>query len=352
MLQSTVSLMLDDETHATRKVDVAVVGLGEWGPNLLRVLGDNLDVQVRWICDLDSSRLAKCRHRHPVARVTTRLDRILDDPGVDAVVFATPVETHYKLAMRALAAGKHVFVKSPLATSAELADDLATLAHERRRIVICGHTFPYSPPVRALGRFIDTGTLGDISFISSRRVNLGLDHRVGSVIWDLGPDDFSILLSWLREMPTSLRAVGRDSVFRGIADVAFVTMRFASGIVVNVELSWLAPTRLSRTVIVGSERTVVYDAGGAEPVRVFDCRGGDTVSPNIESYEPLELQLGEFVRAIRAGDLMEHETTLARSVVEIAEAADESLRLGGAEVSLIGEEARDQLTARRGLAAV
>jgi predicted dehydrogenase len=351
MLRSTVSLMLDDERHATRKVDVAVVGLGQWGHNLLRVLGDNLDVRVRWLCDRDSSRLAKCRHRHPAARVTTRLDRILGDPDVDAVVFATPAETHYKLAMCALAAGKHVFVKSPLATSAELAENLTARAHERRRIVTSGHTFPYSPPVRAVGRIIDTGTLGDISFISSHRMNLGLDHRVGSVIWDLGPDDFSIVLYWLREMPTSVRAIGRDSVFRGIADVAFVTLKFASGIVVNVELSCLAPSKLGRTVIVGSERTLVYEEGGSEPVRLFDCRGGDTVSPNVESYEPLDLQLGEFVRAVRAGDLMEHESTLARGVVRIAEAADESLRRDGAEVSPIGEEAA-QPTARRGLAAV
>jgi predicted dehydrogenase len=343
--------MLDDQTHPARKVGVAVIGLDEWRPNLLRVLGDNLDVQVRWICDVDFSRLAKCRHRHPAARVTTRLGRILDDPGVEAVVFATPVETHYRLAMRALAAGKHVFVRSPLATSAELADDLATLAHERRRIVMSGHTSPYSAPVRALGRIIDAGKLGDISFISSRRMNLGLDHRVGSVIWDLGADDFSILLYWLREMPASVRAVGRDSVFRGIDDVAFVTMRFASGIVVNLELSWLAPSNLSRTVIVGSERTVIYEAGRSEPVRLFDYRGRDAVSPDIESYEPLDLQLGEFVRAIRAGDLMEHETTLARSVVRIAEAADESLRLGG-EVLPIGEEVMAQLTARPVLAAV
>ena len=367
MLQSTVSLVLDDETHATRKVDVAVVGLGEWGPNLVRVLGDNLDAQVRWICDLDSSRLVKCRRRHPSVRVTTRLDRILDDPGVDAVVFATPVETHYRLAMRALAARKHVFVKSPLATSADLADDLATLAHERQRIVMSGHTFPYSPPVRAVGRIIDTGMLGDISFISSSRMNLGRDDRVGSVIWDLGPDDFSILLYWLREMPTSVRAVGRDSVFRGITDVAFVTLKFASGIVVNVELSWLAPSKLSRTIVVGGERTIVYQDGEPEPVRLFDCRvvpdfpeafgkfhpasrSGDIVSPHIGSYEPLELQLSEFVRGIRAGDLMEDQTTLARSVVRIAEAADESLRLGGAEVSPIGEEVG--APARRGLAAV
>jgi predicted dehydrogenase len=352
MLHSAVSLILEDETHPAQQVGVAVVGLGGWGSNLLGVLGDNFDVQVRWICDLDTSRLAKFRHRHPSARVTTRLDRILDDPGTDAVVFATPVGTHYDMAMRALAGGKHVFVQAPLATSAELADDLVILGHERSRIVMCGDTFLYSPPVRSVRRMIEARTLGDIYFISSSRTNLGLDHRVGSVIWDLGPHEFSILLYWLSEIPTGVRAFGRDSVLTGIADVAFITMNFASGIVVNVELSSLVPSKLRRTVVVGSERTVVYEDGGPEPVRLFDCGGGDTVSPNIKSYEPLELQLDEFVRAIRAGDLMEHETTLARSVVRIAEAADESLRLGGTEVSPIGEEVRTQLAARRDLAAV
>ena len=271
MLQSAVSLMLDDDTHPARQVGIAVVGLGSWGPNLLRVLGDNFDAQVRWICDLDSSRLAKYRRRHPDARVTTRLDRILADPGVDAVVLATPVETHYELAMCVLEAGKHVFVETPLAMSAELADDLATAGRARRRIVMCGHTFLYSPPVRAVKRMIEAGALGDIYCISSSRVNLGLNERAASVIWDLGPHDFSILLYWLSEMPTSVRAVGRDSVVEGVADVAFVTMNFASGIVVNVELSWLAPSKLRRTVVVGSERMVVYEdrgLGAGPPVRL------------------------------------------------------------------------------------
>jgi predicted dehydrogenase len=369
MLQSTVSLMLDDETPAARQVGLAVVGLGEWGPNLLSALGENLDAQVRWLCDVDSSRLAKCRRRHPDARVTTGLDRILADPAVDAVVLATPVETHYELAMRVLGAGKHVFVETPLVMCAELADDLVMLARAQRRIVMCGHTFLYSPPIRAVKRMIEGGALGDIYCISSSRVNLGLNKRSSNVIWDLGLHDFSILLYWLSEMPTSVRAVGRDSVLEGVADVAFVTMSFASGIVVNVELSWRAPSRLCRTVLVGSERMVVYEEGGSEPVRLFDCgvvapvpavdghlhlahRSGDIVSPNIEYYEPLESQMSDFVQAIRAGDGMEYQATLARSVVRIAEAADVSLRLGGAEVSPTGDEVADELMARPGLAVV
>ena len=351
MLHSTHSLMLNDEMHPARDVGVAVIGLGAWGPNLLRVLGDNVDAKVRWICDVDSSRLARYRRHHPDARVTTRPERILGDPSVDAVVLATPAHTHYELAMLALHAGKHVFVETPLAMSADLADDLAAAARERRCILMCGHTLLYSPPVRAVKRMIETGTVGDVLSISSSRVDLSLDHRDASVIWDLGSHDFSILLYWLSEMPVSVRTLGRDSVGDGVADMAFVTMAFASGIVVNVELSWLAPSKLRRTTVVGSERMVVYEDGGAEPVRVFD-RGGDIVSPSVEAYEPLGLQLGDFVRAIRAGDLMEYQSTLARSVVRIVEAADESLRLGGAEVSPVGNEVASWLAPRRGLVAV
>ncbi len=351
MLQSTVSLMLDDETHPARQIGVALVGLGNWGPHLLRVLADDFDVQVRWICDLNSSCLAKCRRHHPQARVTTRLDRILADPEVDAVVLATPTETRYELAMLALHAGKHVFVETPLATSAELADDLVTAARERRRILMCSHTLLYSPAVRAVKRMIEAGALGDILSISSSRSNLKPRHRDASVIWDLGSQDVSILLYWLSEMPSSVRALGRDSECDGVTDLAFVTMGFASGIVVNVELSWLAPSKLRRTTVVGGERMVVYEEGAAEPVRLFD-HGGDIISPRVESSEPLASQLGDFIQAIRAGDLMEAQSTLTRNVVRVVEAADESLRLGGVEVSPTSGDEPDGLARRRGLAAV
>jgi predicted dehydrogenase len=367
MLRATSSIAGPGAQVAADPVGVAVVGLGYWGPNLLRVLADNADVEVRWICDLDSDRLAKFRRRYPSTRVTTRLDRVLADDGVDAVLIATPVNTHYALAAQALQAGKHVFVEKPLAPSSALADDLAALASERGRTLMCGHTFIYSPPVRAVKEMLESGTLGDIYFISSSRVNLGLHQRDVSVIWDLGPHDFSILLYWLSELPTDVRAVGRDSIVRGIADVAFVTMNFASGIVANVELSWLAPSKLRRTVLVGSERMVVYDDGASEPVRLFDrgvvyrdpetfgeyhlsYRSGDILSPRIESYEPLGLELGDFISACRADERMEFHTALARSVVRIVEAADLSLREGGREVSLQGADVGEQLASRREVA--
>jgi predicted dehydrogenase len=285
------------------------------------------------------------------------------------VIIATPVQTHYTLAAKAMAAGKHVFVEKPLASSSELADDLADLAGEARRILMCGHTFLYSPPVRAVKRMIEAGTLGDIYFISSSRVNLGLHQRDVSVIWDLGPHDFSILLYWLSEVPTSVRAIGRDSIVKGIADVAFVTLSFASGVIANVELSWLAPSKLRRTVLVGSERMVIYDDGAPEPVRLFDrgvvyrdpetfgeyhlsYRSGDVVSPRIETHEPLGLELRDFISAIRTGAQMQFHTAVARSVVRIVEAADNSLKQGGRELALTSDDVGHQLSARRGLAAV
>ena len=332
----------------------------------MRVLGDNLDAEVRWICDLDPERLGKYRRRHPSARVTTKIERVLADPAVDAVIIATPVHTHYDLAARALKAGKHVFVEKPLAHSSELADELVEIAAERQRIVMCGHTFLYSPPVRAIKRMISEGKLGDIYFISSSRVNLGLHQRDVSVIWDLGPHDFSILLYWLSEMPTTVRATGRDSIVKGIPDVAFVTMTFASGIIANIELSWLAPSKLRRTVLVGSKRMAIYEDGAPEPVRLFDqgvvyrdpetfgeyhlsYRSGDVISPKIESYEPLGLELADFVGAIRAGERMEYHTAIARSVVRMADAADRSLRDGGREIAVEQDLSEKQFTASRGL---
>jgi predicted dehydrogenase len=367
MLKPALPFTEDPAAPSERTVGVAVVGLGYWGPNLLRVLADNPDVNVRWICDLDRDRLARYGRRYPAARVTTQLARVLSDPDVEAVIIATPVHTHYDLATQVLLSGKHAFVEKPLAPSSALADDLAALARERQLTLMGGHTFVYSPPVRAVKRMLEAGTLGDIYFISSSRVNLGLHQRDVSVIWDLGPHDFSILLYWLSELPTSVRAVGRDSIVKGIADVAFVSMNFASGIVANVELSWLAPSKLRRTVLVGSERMVIYDDGASEPVRLFDrgvvyrdpetfgeyhlsYRTGDILSPKIESYEPLGLELGDFVKAIQADDRMDFHIALARSVVRIVEAADRSLQSGGREVKLDVADISDQLASGQALA--
>ncbi len=342
---------MDEPVIPDRDVVVAVVGLGYWGPNLLRVLADDASIVLKWICELDEDRLARYSRRYPSVRATTDVNDVLADPEVDAVFLITPVFTHFDLAAASLRAGKHTFVEKPLAPSPALADELIALAGERDRVLMCGHTFVYSPPVRALKRMLDEGVLGEVFFISSSRVNLGLHQRDVSVIWDLGPHDFSIVLYWLDEMPCSVRAVGRDSIVPGIADVAFVALSFPSGIVANIELSWLAPSKLRRTVVVGSERMVVYDDGTTEPIRLFNhgvvfrdpetfgqyhlsYRTGDIVSPKLDTYEPLVAEMSDFARAVRTGRRMRWHEGLARDVVRITEAAERSLKAGGAEVAI------------------
>jgi predicted dehydrogenase len=329
-------------------LSVGVVGLGYWGPNLLRGLIEQQDVDVRYVCDLDERRLAATARRYPGIAPTTCYEELLEDPELDAVVIATPVFTHFEMASAALGAGKHTFVEKPLAPSAAEAAEMIDLAQARDLRLMCGQTFLYSPPVQAVKSLIDAGELGDIFFVSSSRVNLGLHQRDVSVIWDLGPHDFSILLHWLKETPESIAASGRDSIVQGIYDVAFMSLRFPSGVVANIELSWLAPSKLRRTAIVGSDKMVVYEDGTPEPVRVFDrgvvykdpktfgeyqlsYRSGDILSPRISATEPLVAELAEFVRLIRmsedSGDL-----ELARQVVLLAEAAECSLAEGGAPV--------------------
>jgi predicted dehydrogenase len=337
-------------------LNVGVIGLGYWGPNLLRVLADDPTVDIRWICDRDPVRLARFHRRHPLAQTTGDVEAVLDDPRVDAVVIATPVCTHYELATASLAAGKHTFVEKPLAASAALADELIALADRVDRLLLCGHTFLYSPPVRAVKRLVETRALGELYFASSSRVNLGPYRGDVSVVWDLGPHDFSILLYWFGETPLSVQTTGRDALTTGIADVAFVAMTFPGGIVANVELSWLAPSKLRRTVLVGSEKMVVYDDGSPEPIRLFDrgivlgepesfgqyhlsYRSGEIVCPKLETREPLVAELADFVRAVREGDRMRAQAQLARDVVWLSESAERSLTTGGGTVYLTPEPA-------------
>lgn len=333
------------------RLRVALVGLGYWGPNLLRVITDMPDVELAWLCDVDEDRLKQYGARAPHALTTRSFDEVLGDPLLDAVVLATPVHSHHALASRAIEAGKHTFVEKPLAPSSKEADELIGHANDQGVRLMCGHTFLYSPAVRAVHDMISDGELGAVYFVSSSRVNLGLHQRDTSVIWDLGPHDFSILLYWLGEVPRVVRAVGRDSIVPGIADVAFITLTFGSGIVANIELSWLAPSKLRRTVVVGANKMIVYEDGAPEPIRLYDhgvvyrdpntfgeyhlsYRTGDIVSPKVDTYEPLSSQLSEFFKAARGRNGLDLHVQLARDVVRLTEAADESLRRGGAEVAV------------------
>jgi predicted dehydrogenase len=329
----------------------AVVGLGYWGPNLVRNLHELEGAEVAYVCDLREDALAKISRRYPSVATTTSYADVLADPTVDAVVIATPVSSHHPLALAALDARKHVFVEKPLAASAEQAEELIAVAEERELVLMPGHTFLYSPPVNMIRDLITRGDLGEIYFISTSRVNLGLHQSDVSVAWDLGPHDFSILRYWLEETPTHASALSRGCVIPDIPDVAFINMEFPSGTVAHVELSWLAPSKLRRTTIVGSERMVVYDDTSIEPVRVFDSgvtlrdpetfgeykmtyRTGDIVSPRVDVAEPLMLELQDFQDAIRTGSTPRSSGQLGLEVVRMIEAVEDSLAQNGARVEL------------------
>lgn len=300
---------------------------------------------MRWLCDTDGERLASQARRYPASRATGEIDVLLGDPDLDALIIATPVFTHHALAGKAIEAGKHIFVEKPLAASSEEARDLVRRAAEREVVLMCGHTFLYSPPVQKVKELLGQGELGDLHFISSNRVNLGPYRSDVSVVFDLGAHDFSILRYWLGRAPESVRAVGRDVISEGVADVAFVDLTYPDGLLAHVELSWLAPSKLRRTVLVGSEKMLVYEDGSADPIRLYDSgieyhdpstfgeyqlsyRTGDVVSLRVDTTEPILAELRDFVAALIGGASPLSDERIALDVIRIAEAAEASMTDG------------------------
>jgi predicted dehydrogenase len=336
---------------APGRTRIAVVGLGYWGPNLARNINELPNAELAMVCDSRRSALDKFAQRYPAVATTDDYHRVVADPTIDAILLATPVSTHHTLAQRALRAGKHVFVEKPLAGSAEEAAALVTLAQANGRVLMVGHTFLYSPAVNAVRDLIHEGRVGDIYFISMSRVNLGIHQTDVSVVWDLGPHDFSILRYWLDENPIAVSAASRGCVIPGKPDVAFINLEFPSGVIAHVELSWLAPSKLRRTTIVGSSQMIVYDDTSSEPVRVFDSgvvfpdpgsfgeyqlsyRTSSIVSPRIDASEPLLLEMQDFCTAIETGCAPRSSGQIGFDVVRVIEAVHASLDAGGGRIAV------------------
>jgi predicted dehydrogenase len=327
-------------------IGAAVVGCGYWGPNLARNLVDSGDFRLHALCDRDPEQLSALSRRHTDARATCELDDVLNDDTVEAVVIATPPQTHYQLAKRALQAGKHVLVEKPLATKLTDGRELADLADASGLMLMPGHTFIYSPAVNTVRDLIQSGVVGDIHFITSSRMNLGKYQRDG-VVCDLAPHDLSILMYWLGEPVTEIAASG-SCVFReDVPETAFLTLTFASGTTANVQLSWLAPRKVRQMIVVGSQRMVQYDdTASDEPVRIYDrgmdvkppsnfgehqlvYRSGDVVIPCVDPREPLRLELQDFANAIRTGEEPRSNVELGLDIVAAVEMAGVSMRDNG-----------------------
>jgi predicted dehydrogenase len=326
---------------------VGIVGLGYWGPNLLRNIHANRRTERIVICDREAGRLERISQRYPAVEKTTDYGDLIGDPDLNAIVIATDVSSHHPLAMQALEAGKHVFVEKPFAESTGKAEELVDTGEKKGLITMVGHTFLFSPPVLKVKQIIDSGDLGEVRFITASRVNLGLHQKDVSVIWDLAPHDFSMIFHWLGEDPDTVEAFGHDYVLDGIPDVAFINLAFPSGAICNVQVSWLAPSKLRRTVVVGSRKMLVYDdTEPYEKIKIFDTgveikepetfgeyqliyRTGSIFSPKLDSFEPLAAEMEEFLRCVESGGTPRTHGRNGLSVVRALEMADRSLREKG-----------------------
>jgi predicted dehydrogenase len=333
-------------------VVVALVGYGYWGPNLLRNYMELPETTVKWVCDQRPEAVQKARTRYPSVAATTDLDEVLADAAVDAVLIATPVSTHFPIANAALEAAKHVFVEKPLTADTAQACELVGSAANKGLTLMVGHTFVFSPPVRRVKEIIDTGELGDIYFVTTQRVNLGLHQKDVSVIWDLAPHDLSILYYWLGGAAQSIAVSGRGCIRADVPDVAFLNLRFASGVVAEIQASWLSPVKLRRTIVVGSKKMLIYDdTENVEKVKIFDhgvdfkepadfgefqlsYRTGDIVAPKIAGTEPLWVEAQHFVECVRSGEPPLTDGWAGLEVVASLEAAQASLDSGGLETAV------------------
>jgi predicted dehydrogenase len=281
---------------------IAQVGLGPWGRNLAR----NFEqlAELAWLCDLDDERRAEVAAAYPSARLTAKFDDLLEDDSVEALVVATPVPTHFELARRALDAGKHVFVEKPPAMRGAEMEELCELAEERGRVLMPGHLLLYHPGVQKLKEIVDSGELGDVLYVYGNRQNLGTFRTNENALWSLGVHDLSVVLHLLGEEPSEVRAHGNAFLNRGVEDVVFCYLRFPSGKMAHLHLSWLDPHKIRRITVVGDDRMAVFDDMERErKITVYDnwrTRTGDVYSPNVDTTEPLRLECRHFLSLVAA----------------------------------------------------
>jgi predicted dehydrogenase len=322
---------------------VGVVGLGYWGPNLARNFAAIGGCEVTWLCDESKAASDRLASAHPDARTSTDLGELLEDAELDAVVLATPVPTHAELAGKALKAGKHCFVEKPLATNADDAQRAVDAAEEAGKALMVGHLLEYHPGVLRLKELLDEGELGDLYYVYGNRLNLGKLRADENALWSLGAHDVSVVLALIGQEPVECQAHGRSYVREGVEDVVFCYLRFDSGAVAHLHLSWLDPHKERRMTVVGSRRMAtfddmqiegkltVYDKGFDEDVRSWGeyiARSGDTYSPRVPAVEPLRLECEHFIDCIRTGATPRSDGHSGLRVVRVLEQLQRSLDEG------------------------
>ena len=332
-------------------VKVGVIGCGYWGPKLARNFHDLPEAELFSVSDLSPDRLGHMRELYPSVNTYSDHRKILDS-DVDAVVVATPVSTHHRLAMEVLRAGKHLLVEKPLAATVGEATEIAETAHQLGLMAMVGHTFQHNPAVKKVAQVIESGELGEIYYVDAARVNLGLLQPDINVVWDLAPHDISILLDILNLDPVRVSARGEAYIRKEPVEVAYLTLSFPGEILASLRLSWLDPVKMRRITVVGSKKMLVYDDLLDEKVLVYDkgvdvppysdtpeefkmsYRHGPGHSVPLAWEEPLRVQCQSFVNSIHTGESPSSDAWVGVKVVRVLEAADRSLQNGGLGVEI------------------
>jgi predicted dehydrogenase len=335
------------------RINVGVIGCGYWGPNLVRNFKSLPDCDLKAISDINADRLNHMKSLYPDVTVTSDHVELINNTDLDAIAIATPVRLHYELAKQSLESGKHTFIEKPMAASTRQCLELIDIALQKQLTLMVGHTFIYSPPVKRIKQIVDTGDLGTIQYISSRRLNLGLFQTDINVFWDLAPHDVSIILFILNETPTSVNCQGKAHINPGIEDVTNMTLNFPNGGFATIQSSWLDPNKVREMTFVGSKRMLIYDdTEPNEKIKIYDKRVetpphydtfaefhysyhyGDMYSPYLRQFEPLKEECQHFIDCINSGQEPKSAGIHGLRVVQILEAASESLKNNGAAVAI------------------
>ena len=330
-------------------INVAQIGCGYWGPNLLRNLVANTDCKVKWVVEISRDRQDYVRNLYPAVKIANDLQNVLTDDEINAIVIATPAESHYSLTVESLKSGKHVLVEKPMAMKVEEVEKINDLAKDKNLIAMVGHTFIYNAAVRYVKKLIDSGKLGDVRYIYSQRVNLGRIRSDVDALWNLAPHDISIIQYWLGEPePVKVTRNGMDYVQKGIDDVVFMNIEYPDNVLANIHVSWLDPHKIRRMTVVGSEKMVVYDDIAENKITIYDKgidrmavlgehmdfdipstftfnhRSGDVVLPKIKWQEPLKVEIEHFVDCIQNGTPCLTDSNHAKQVVNILSSGSKS----------------------------
>lgn len=332
---------------------VGVIGCGYWGPNLIRNFINLHDSQVIICADIERERLEHMQQLYPSLMVTEDYSDIVDDPDIEAIVIATPVSAHFPIAREALKAGKHVFVEKPLAGSVNEGVKLIDLADSQGKVLMVGHTFVFTAAVNKIKDLINAEELGDIFYISSSRVNLGIFQEDINVVWDLAPHDISIMNYILGSRPVSVSAIGHSYIQPRIEDVAFLNLIYPKNILANIQVSWLNPNKIRKTTVVGSKKMLLYDdVSSLEKIRIYDkgvsvtphydtfgefqlsYRYGDISIPKLDDAEPLKLECQHFVDCIQNGASSIASGRHGLEVILALDAAERSIKEQGKKIDI------------------